>query len=219
VGKVVRIVAHPASAITFEASERVSVHVTGSDRGDVMTGPVYAGAIFEGGAGHDRLVAQSSRRKDRHAFYGGAGNDTLIGGDGRDTLDGGPGDDVITAGDGAALVYGGPGNDVITAGSGGAEIHTGAGRNRVIAGGGCGQIHAGPGENSITGGPGGTTHVAWGGVTVMTGWRAGDMIRLVDWPGMPEVTCDGADVVIRLGLSFVVLQGVSDTGAVRRALA
>ena len=76
-GRAVRIIAHPASAIEFEASERVSVHVTGSDCGDVMVGPVYAGAVFEGGAGDDLLVAASMRRNDDHAFYGGAGNDTL----------------------------------------------------------------------------------------------------------------------------------------------
>ncbi|WP_241427774.1 sulfatase-like hydrolase/transferase [Fertoeibacter niger] len=220
VGKVVRIVAHPASAIRFEASERVSVHVTGSAGDDVMVGPVYAGAVFEGGAGHDRLVALSGRRNDRHAFYGGAGNDTLTGGNGRDTLDGGPGDDVIRGGDGFNIIHGGPGNDLITDGDHSSEIHTGPGRNRVVSGSGRDQFHVGPGENTITGGEGGVTyHIAWGGVTTITDWRAGDAIRLAGWPGTPDIAQDGPDVVIRLGMSVVVLEGQTDGAALRAALA
>ncbi|EEW26537.1 sulfatase-like hydrolase/transferase [Rhodobacter ferrooxidans] len=216
-GKVVRIVAHPASAITFESSERVSVHVTGSHGDDVMIGPVYAGATFEGGAGHDLLVAQSSRRNDRHGFYGGAGNDTLRGGNGRDTLDGGAGDDVIVGGDGFNKIYGGTGNDQITDGDHSSEIHTGPGRNRVISGEGRDQFHVGPGENVITGGPGGVFyHIAWGGVCRITDWRAGDVLDLAAWPGQPEILRDGKDVLIRLGLSVVVIEGCTDAEAVRR---
>jgi hypothetical protein len=105
VGKAVPIVAHPDSRIEFEASERVSVHVCGSRHDDVMVGPVYAGAVFDGGEGNDLLVAVSTRRKDLHEFYGGPGNDTLQGGNGRDTLDGGPGDDRIKGGEGGVIYY------------------------------------------------------------------------------------------------------------------
>ena len=217
VGKTVRIVAHPASAIAFEASERVSVHVTGSGRDDVMIGPVYAGATFDGGAGNDLLLAQSSRRNDSHAFYGGSGNDTLRGGNGRDTLDGGPGDDLITGGDGFSKIYGGTGNDTITAGDRSCEIHTGPGRNRVVSGEGRDQFFVGPGENTITGGAGGVRYViAWGGVCTITDWRAGDVIDLSGWPGQPQIAREGDDTVIRLGLSAVVLEGASDAEAVRK---
>lgn len=219
-GKVQRIVAHPDSRIDFEASERVSVHVTGSDRGDVMVGPAYAGAVFEGGAGDDLLVAGSSRRNDHHAFYGGAGNDTLRGGAGRDTLDGGAGDDLIVAGDGFARIYGGAGNDTIEAGDRTVVIHTGPGRNRVVSGEGRDEIHVGPGENTVTGGPGGVRYViAWGGVTTITDWHPGDRLDLSAWPAAPQVAAEGGDVVIRLGLSAVVLQGVTDPAAVAEGLA
>lgn len=212
--KVVRIVAHPDSAITFEASERVSVHVTGSDRGDVMVGPVYAGATFEGGRGDDLMIAQSGRRNDHHAFYGGAGNDTLKGGNGRDTLDGGPGDDVIHGGDGFNKIYGGPGNDLIIDGAHSSEIHTGPGRNRVISGEGRDRIFVGPGHNTLTGGPGGVTYtIAWGGVTIITDWHDEDQILLPDWPALPEIRVDSGDLVARLGLSFIVLEGISDPEA------
>jgi arylsulfatase A-like enzyme len=215
IGKAVQIVAHPNSAIEFEASERVAVHVRGSERDDVMLGPVYAGARFEGGAGDDRLQAQSSRRNDYHAFYGGAGNDTLLGGQGRDTLDGGPGDDVIRGGDGFNTIFGGPGNDLINTGDRTSVIHTGSGRNSVVSGAGRDQFHVGPGENVITGGEGGVTyHVQWGGVLSITDWHPEDSLVLADWPALPEVELLDGQVVLSRGLSFIVLEGVTDPAAV-----
>lgn len=215
IGKALRVVAHPASGITFEASERVSVHVTGGDGGNIMRGPVYAGAIFEAGAGGDTLIAQSKRRNDTHIFRGGPGNDHLIGGNGRDILDGGPGDDVIIAGDGFAKVYGGFGNDTITTGLHSCEIHTGPGRNSVISKGGKDRIFVGPGENVITPGEGGVSYtIDWGGVCRITAWREGDRITLRDWPAAPEVSGGADAITLRLGRSFVVIEGVTDAAAV-----
>lgn len=215
-GKVVHVVAHPDSGINFEASERVAVHVVGSSQDDVMIGPKYAGASFEGGEGNDRLIAVSSRKKDRHAFYGGPGNDYLKGGNGRDTLDGGPGDDVIYGGDGHSTIFGGPGNDLIVDGECGSVIHTGPGRNRVMAGEGAHEFFVGPGENTITGGGGGVSYrIAYGGLCTITDWRPGDRLDLTGWPGVPQVARRGADTVISLGLSAVLLEG-ADPAAVAR---
>lgn len=214
-GKVVHIVAHPASGVNFEASERVAVHVVGSGRDDVMVGPKYAGAVFEGGEGNDRLIAGSGRRNDHHAFYGGPGDDYLQGGNGRDTLDGGPGDDTILGGDGFNRIYGGPGNDVIVDGEHSSVIHTGPGRNRVSSGAGKDQFHVGPGENRITGGEGGVSYfVAYGGVCTITDWRPGDRIDLTGWPARPEIRSEAGDVVIGLGLSAVILEGCADPATV-----
>jgi arylsulfatase A-like enzyme len=220
IGKAVPIIAHPDSRIEFEASERVSVHVAGSRHDDVLVGPVYAGAMFEGGEGNDLLVAVSTRRKDLHEFYGGPGNDTLVGGNGRDTLDGGPGDDRIKGGEGFAKIYGGPGNDWITDGDHGSEIHTGPGRNRVEAGVGSHRFHVGPGENRIRGGEGGVTYfVAFGGVLVIEDWHAGaDKIVLQGWPEMPTPRLQNGRIVLNHGVSFVVFEGVSDAAAVSSAI-
>lgn len=216
IGKAVRIVAHPDSAIEFEASERVSVHVTGSRGDDVMVGPVYAGAVFEGGAGNDLLVAASMRRNDDHAFYGGAGNDTLRGGNGRDTLDGGPGDDQIYGGDGFNTIYGGPGNDKIFDGDHSSTIHTGPGRNEVTSGAGADQFFVGPGENRITGGEGGVTyHVAWGGVLTITDLRDGDTISLASWPIAPSYHLEPDRIIISGGLSFIEVLNICDIAAVQ----
>lgn len=211
VGKAVHIVAHPESAINFEASERVAVHVTGSSANDVMVGPVYAGAVFYGGDGDDLLIAESTRRNDNHAFYGGAGNDTLQGGNGRDTLDGGTGDDVIYGGNGFNKIYGGPGNDLIYDGEHSSEIHTGPGNNIVISGPGKDRFHIGPGENQITGGQGPNSYfVDWGGIVTITDWQQDDQITLVGWPGLPRLQQTGNNVILSLGLSYIVLVGCTD---------
>lgn len=213
------VVAHPQSAITFEASERVPVRVIGSNKGDRMFGPVYAGAQFEGGDGDDLLVAKSGRRNDEHAFYGGAGNDTLISSEGRATLDGGAGDDVIQGGNGFNRIYGGPGNDLITDGNRSSIIHTGPGRNRVSAGEGNHTFHIGPGENLVTGGAGGNNfHITYGGICRITDWTPEDRIILETWPGLPEISATAEAVLITLGLSVILLEGVTDIEAVRATI-
>lgn len=215
-----QVVAHPDSAITFEASERVPVEVQGSDRGDRMFGPVYAGAVFRGGAGDDLMVAVSGRRNDWHEFYGGPGNDTLIGAAGRATLDGGAGDDVIQGGDGFNRIYGGPGNDTITDGDRSSIIHTGPGHNTVKAGLGAHIFHIGPGENLVTGGPGGNTYrIAYGGVCRITDWTEEDRIVLEDWPAAPQIMAGSQGVTLTLGLCTVLLEGVADAVAVTARVA
>ncbi|MDQ2066584.1 sulfatase-like hydrolase/transferase [Xinfangfangia sp. CPCC 101601] len=214
------VVAHPESAILFEASERVPVRVRGSHKGDRMYGPVYAGAQFEGGDGDDLLVAISNRRHDEHAFYGGAGNDTLIGAEGRATLDGGAGDDVIYGGTGFNRIYGGPGNDLITDGDRSSVIHTGPGRNVVTAGDGAHIFHIGPGENTITGGPGGNSyHIAYGGICRILDYRPEDRLVLEAWPQAPKIAAEPKGVTITLGLSALILEGVTDLDAVEASLA
>ncbi len=218
-GKRLRIVAHPDSPIDFETSERVTIEVQGSLGDDVMIGPKYSGAEFHGGAGNDRLIARSKRRKDRNRFFGGAGNDILMGGQGSDYLDGGTGDDEIHGKAGNNTLIGGHGNDVITDGPGNSQIDTGPGRNRVTSLGGNDTIIVGTGENVLTGGPGNTFYrIAYGGVTRITDWHPGASIDISAWPGQPTIRQLSGDVVISLGSSFVILDGVGDTAAVRAAL-
>lgn len=214
-GKRLRIVAHPDSPIEFETSERVTIEVQGSLGDDVMIGPKYAGAEFHGGAGNDRLIARSKRRKDRNRFFGGAGNDYLWGGGGHDHLDGGTGDDEIHGNEGHNTIFGGHGNDLITDGPGSSEIDTGPGRNRVISEEGDDTIRVGTGENTLTGGPGKTTYViAYGGLSRITDWHPGVTLDLTDWPGVPEIGGSAAGVEIRLGASVVILEGAADVGAI-----
>lgn len=218
-GKPIYIVAHPDTPINFETSERVAVNIIGSRGDDIMIGPKYAGAVFHGGGGSDRLIAQSKRGKDRHEFYGGAGDDFLQGGGGRDVLDGGTGNDEIHGGRGRNKIYGGPGNDLITDGEGASEIHTGPGRNHVVSGDGDDKIYVGPGENRITGGFGNITYlITYGGECHIEDWKPGDVIDLSSWVAKPELSLVDDGVLIHLGLSYIQLEGVTDISAVNNCI-
>ncbi|WP_149588444.1 sulfatase-like hydrolase/transferase [Tabrizicola flagellatus] len=208
--RVLRIVAHPDSPITFETTERVMVDVRGSRGNDVMIGPKYGGATFHGGEGDDVLRAISASESSRHFFYGGAGNDRLIGGAGRDVLDGGTGDDTIIGTAARNRIFGGHGNDEITDGDGSSVVHTGPGRNRVRLGGGNDTLHAGTGITLVDPGPGAVVLMpAYGGVTHVSQWQAEQVYDLTAWPKPPRVArrADGA-VDVTLGLSVLRIAGV-----------
>lgn len=209
-GKQLRIVAHPDSPIHFETSERVTVDVVGSQGDDVMIGPRYGGAIFDGGAGNDQLIARSGRSNDTHRFLGGSGDDYLKGGAGPDHLDGGAGNDTILGGAGANTIFGGSGNDQITDGEGGSVIHTGPGRNQVASLGGDDTIHVGTGQNVLTGGPGATLYrVAYGGTTRICDWTDRDRLVLVGWPGAIRIEDWDGSAAILCGASSIVFDGVA----------
>ena len=63
------------------------------------------------GAGDD--LVDASATSGAGDIYGGAGDDTIIGGSGADNLYGGDGDDLIILGGGADKIYGGAGADTI----------------------------------------------------------------------------------------------------------
>ncbi len=215
-GKRLRIVAHPDSPIEFETSERVEVDVTGSRRDDVMIGPKHGSATFYGGAGNDLLIAQAKQGNRRHGFYGEAGNDTLHGGPGRDTLDGGTGDDVIHGYEGRNLIIGGHGNDIIHDGEGASTIDAGPGRNTLILGLGDHQISTGPGITHITAEAGAKTFKpAYGGVTIITAWDASQRYDLSAWPRPPVFSSTMTSARLRCGLSILDIHGVPDTADIK----
>ncbi|MFN3606059.1 MAG: calcium-binding protein, partial [Cypionkella sp.] len=164
---------------------------------------------FYSGEGDDRLIAIAKLPSSRHVFYGGAGNDHLQGGGGRDVLDGGTGDDTIYAGGGRNQIFAGHGNDWVEGGDGSSVIHTGPGRNRVKLGRGNDTLHLGTGIAHIRAG-GGNTHFvpAYGGVTIVDKWAAGQVYDLTAWPQMPVMTQTGDMVEFTLGLSILRVLGV-----------
>ncbi|WP_309665300.1 sulfatase-like hydrolase/transferase [Tabrizicola sp.] len=211
-GRTLRIVAHPDSPITFETSERVTADVRGSRGSDVMIGPKYGGATFHGGDGDDQLIAIAALESSRHFFYGGAGNDRLVGGGGRDVLDGGTGDDTIIGTKARNLIYAGHGNDEVIDGDGSSVVHTGPGRNRISLGGGNDTVHAGAGINHIDPGPGAVVFMpAYGGVTLVSQWTSEQIYDLSAWPKPPRITRRPAGAVdVTLGLSVLRIAGVPD---------
>jgi arylsulfatase A-like enzyme len=208
--RVLRIVAHPDSPITFETTERVMVDVRGSRGNDVMIGPKYGGATFHGGDGDDRLQAIAVTPASRHFFYGGAGNDRLVGGGGRDVLDGGTGDDTIIGTAARNQIFAGHGNDQVIDGDGSSVVHGGPGRNRIRLGEGNDTVHAGTGITMIEPGPGAVVFVlAYGGVTHVSQWQAEQVYDLTAWPKPPQITRRPDGVLdVTLGLSVLRIAGV-----------
>lgn len=100
------------------------------DFSDLTTYTGMTGAV-DGGAGDDTIIAFPTAQAN---FIGGAGNDTLVGGNLGDTLDGGDGDDTLDGGDGNDTLYGGKGDDVIYGGNGNDLITGGAGADRIDGG-------------------------------------------------------------------------------------
>lgn len=206
--KTLRVVAHPESPFRFETSERVEVHVIGSNGDDVMVGPKYGGATFHGGAGDDLLRSVARPGTKRNTFHGGSGNDTLIGGLGqRDILIGGSGDDVLQLVGGGGKIFAGPGNDVIRASDGKAEIDAGPGRNTIELGAGTHRVTLGPGPNRIVAGPGAKRFILERGATVaLTGWDKAQRYVLKDWPGpVQQRVLDGGEVMIFAATSCLVV--------------
>jgi hypothetical protein len=86
--------------------------------------------------------------------YGGAGNDSIKTGSGRDRIDGGAGDDMIRSGAGRDDVFGNAGNDMIDAGDGHDVVYGGDGDDIVRGGAGRDYIEGGAGNDTLQGGTG-----------------------------------------------------------------
>ena len=99
-------------------------NLTGSEQGDTLTGDTNVN-VLKGGAGNDTLSGgDDTQPTDADAprvgdkLYGGAGNDTLNGGGGFDTLMGGAGDDTLDGGGDNDTINGGAGDDDLSGGAG-----------------------------------------------------------------------------------------------------
>ena len=90
------------------------IRLEGADREDTLhVGDVPAGTrvVADGGAANDTLRGTAETPAE---LLGGAGDDTLQGGDAGETVDGGPGNDDVQGNRGADVVLGGDGNDTLT---------------------------------------------------------------------------------------------------------
>jgi Effector protein/RTX calcium-binding nonapeptide repeat (4 copies) len=100
------------------------------------------------------LVQAAANVKVNMDVYGGAGNDTITTGQGRDRVDGGAGNDTISTGAGRDDVYGGAGNDTIDAGSGHDVVYGGDGNDVLRGGKGRDTLEGGAGNDVLEGGTG-----------------------------------------------------------------
>lgn len=132
--------------------------ITGMGGDDFADGGI-GNDVIDGGAGDDVLIGgpgaddgalpdrdysvlgvpqDSDPYDDRDVIHGGAGNDTISGGDDNDTLFGDEGADTIDGGIDDDTIDGGSGNDTIIGGEGADDIQGGAGNDEIWGGLGAG---------------------------------------------------------------------------------
>jgi Ca2+-binding RTX toxin-like protein len=110
-----------------------------------------------GTGGNDTIrIDETNGAMPAAQLFGGAGNDTLIGGSGNDQLFGGAGNDILVGGGGNDLLFGGAGNDTLTGGSGDDQVFGEAGNDLMI-------WNPGDGTDLFEGGDGNDTAEVNGG--------------------------------------------------------
>lgn len=118
---------------TYPASQVHSIKLIGGTVGDTIkvdpriTVPTL---VDGGGAGNDSISGSGGS----NTLLGGTGSDTIVGHGTTDLIEGRDGNDSLVAGNGTDSVYGGNGNDSIQAGTGFDYIDGQAGSNSVIGG-------------------------------------------------------------------------------------
>ena len=129
-------------------------------------------------------------------MFGGPGNDSITGGNGRDRLHGGPGDDVTDGGGGNDLMSGGTGNDQQHGGAGDDLIFANVGNDESWGDDGNDQLWAlargdvnGPNDTS-----GDTLHGGNGNDTFHT--RDGERDNIDCGSGFDRVLADFKDVIV-----------------------
>jgi Ca2+-binding RTX toxin-like protein len=83
---------------------------------------------IDGGAGNDTILGGQAG----NVLIGGAGNDLIIGGNGNDDIRGGDGNDLLIGGKGNDRIRGGRGNDILIGGPGHDDLNGGDGFDIVI---------------------------------------------------------------------------------------
>jgi Ca2+-binding RTX toxin-like protein len=83
--------------------------------------------VFKLGAGNDTITGSTGA----DSLDAGAGNDVVAAGVGNDSVDGGAGNDSLDGGAGNDLLYGGTGNDTLAGGAGNDTFYGGTGQDYV----------------------------------------------------------------------------------------
>jgi Ca2+-binding RTX toxin-like protein len=123
------------------------------------TFPLSAGIreiSIRGGNGDDVITVDQTYGSFPIKAYilGGAGDDTITGGDENDTIFGGSGDDSVVGGNGNNVLYGGKGNDTLIGGAGNDYLNGGPGEDSLVGGLGNDTLVDFEGPDKMYGGPG-----------------------------------------------------------------
>ena len=166
---------------TIPSASIVSINVLGGDDANTIDlSRVLAvdftsltSIVVDGANGHDLLIGSpdfgdsliGGNGDDTIRSQG--GNDTIVGGDGDDSILAGTGDDSISAGDGDDSVFGEDGNDTINAGNG---------QDTVSGGNGNDSVEGQNGQDSLLGDADDDTINGDGGTDTIDGGAGNDLV-------------------------------------------
>ncbi len=158
--------------VSTNASSLTAISVNGSDSNDTVDLSGVTAAVFsnpllkisvQGGDGNDSIIGSLSVA---NSLIGGDGADTLTGGalidtldgaNGNDSINGGDGNDSILGRDGADRINGDGGNDTILGGDGADIVNGGDGDDCILAGNGADSVSGGLGSDFVNGESGNDT--------------------------------------------------------------
>ena len=169
------------TAPNVATSSVTSIVVKGGDDANTVdlnqvTGTTYPSLIsirVDGGNGNDTITGSPTYGD---SVIGGDGADTLNGQAGNDTLDGGDGTDSIIGGDGDDSLIGEDGNDTITGDNGNDTILGGNHNDSINGGDGNDSVDAGQSNDTVLGGIGNDTINGSDGLDSLSGEVGNDSI-------------------------------------------
>lgn len=132
--------------------------------------------LFIGGVGNDFYEPTVAAAAHSVAAFGGAGDDTLTGGDATDHLVGGAGDDTLDGAGDNDILDGGDGADILVGGDGDDTLTGGAGADTLQGGSGADLLNGGAGDDILDGGSGADTLIGGSGADKLTGGRGNDVL-------------------------------------------
>lgn len=163
-----------------------------------------------GGTGDDRLDLRGGGFDHLpHTYAGGAGADTVYGGDAGDTLQGNAGDDSILGGVGQDLIYGGQGDDRLDAGRGNDLVFGDRGDDSIAGGDGNDTLIGNTGADSLVGGMGDDVMLGGQDHDQLEGGVGGDLL-FGDLGNDTVLGNTGADTIVGGAGNDVLLGGKDD---------
>jgi Ca2+-binding RTX toxin-like protein len=139
---------------------------------DGVTGQIIINAF-----GGDDMIDIAKQITTDTRIFGGDGNDVILGGSGRDTINGGAGSDIIYGGNGADLLIGAEAADIIFGGNGADSIDGGDGDDWLFGQNGKDSLDGGLGDDKLFGGRGNDLLISAEGDDFLMGGRGSDRIQ------------------------------------------
>lgn len=183
--------ANDQAALRFADKGLTLVRFNGNDGDDKFVNNTSIPTLAYGNRGNDTLIGGTGRDE----LHGGPDNDTLIGNDGDDELHGDYGDDVLSGGRGNDTLNGWYGNDSLS-GDDGDDVLSGYEGDDVLHGGRGNDILKGhEGDDDLFGEDGNDELYGWTGNDLLVGGDGNDYLS--GWSGQDILVGGRGDDVLR----------------------